>query len=264
LTAFVGTITIGRSKFSANGGGGLYILPRSAQSVSIQDSTISGNTGGTGGLVLYAIQSEANPMTVQRTTISGNTTGGVFVVGRAQLNVENSTITGNSVTGNLRGGGGIAAISVAGGTPDIVVRLSTIAGNSAETVGGNMEMRRANLTLENTIVGNGTSPADPDITISIGNTLTANYSLIQTPPRAIGANNITGQDPQLGPLENNGGPTLTMRPVDTSPVVNAGDPAFAAPPATDQRGVPRIGRSRVDMGAVELQTIPPRRRAVKP
>jgi len=33
--------------------------------------------------------------------------------------------------------------------------------------------------------------------------------------------------------------------------VNAGDPAFAPPPATDQRGVARVIGGRIDIGAVE-------------
>jgi hypothetical protein len=65
-------------------------------------------------------------------------------------------------------------------------------------------------------------------------------------------------------LAYNGGPTLTMAPATSSPVINAGNPAFAAPPATDQRGLPRVANGRVDMGAVEFTPSPPRRRAVKP
>ena len=64
------------------------------------------------------------------------------------------------------------------------------------------------------------------------------------------AGNIIGTDPQLGALANNGGPTQTHLPAATSPVINAGDPAFVPPPATDQRGFARVIGGRVDMGAV--------------
>ena len=55
----------------------------------------------------------------------------------------------------------------------------------------------------------------------------------------------------LGPLGNHGGLTQTRLPARTSQVINAGDPAFAARPDTDQRGVPRVWGGRVDIGAVE-------------
>jgi Bacterial Ig-like domain (group 3) len=38
-----------------------------------------------------------------------------------------------------------------------------------------------------------------------------------------------------------------------SPAIDAGDPAFAPPPATDQRGFNRVAGGRVDIGAFEYQ-----------
>ena len=59
----------------------------------------------------------------------------------------------------------------------------------------------------------------------------------------------------LAPLDDNGGPTPTRLPAASSPAVDAGDPGFAAPPATDQRGagLDRVSNGRLDIGAVELQ-----------
>ncbi len=59
-------------------------------------------------------------------------------------------------------------------------------------------------------------------------------------------NNI---DPKLGPLADNGGPTLTMALLAGSPAIDAGDSA-AAPPQ-DQRGVPRPVGVAADSGACE-------------
>lgn len=56
-------------------------------------------------------------------------------------------------------------------------------------------------------------------------------------------------NPQLGPLANNGGPTLTMSPLPGSPSIDAGNDSSA--PATDQRGVPRPQGAHVDIGAME-------------
>ena len=76
---------------------------------------------------------------------------------------------------------------------------------------------------------------------------------------------ILGQDPQLGALAANGGPTQTMKPAATSPVVDQGS-AFGL--GTDQRGlarpfdaptIPNSGGDASDIGAVELQAseVPP-------
>ena len=40
-------------------------------------------------------------------------------------------------------------------------------------------------------------------------------------------------------------------PLVGSPVINAGDPAFAGAPTTDQRGLARVAQSRIDLGSVE-------------
>jgi len=71
----------------------------------------------------------------------------------------------------------------------------------------------------------------------------------------IASNNPAGNDsfanPKLGPLADNGGPTMTMALLAGSPAIDSG--AAAGAPATDQRGVPRPQGSRVDMGAYEYQ-----------
>ena len=135
-----------------------------------------------------------------------------------------------------------------------VVVYSTINANTATVLGGNLELNSFPVvTIDNSIIANGTAPANPDMRTGAAN-VTMNYSLIKDPTGATfaGANNITGVDPQLGALANNGGPTLTHLPALTSPVLNAGNLAFVAPPSTDQRGFARVVGGRIDMGSVEL------------
>ena len=63
-------------------------------------------------------------------------------------------------------------------------------------------------------------------------------------------------DPLLGPLADNGGPTLTCGLLPGSPAINTGDPA-CPPPDTDQRGFPRPEGIRCDIGAFEgVQVVP--------
>jgi hypothetical protein len=65
-------------------------------------------------------------------------------------------------------------------------------------------------------------------------------------------------DPLLGPLQDNGGPTLTHLPLPGSPAIDAGDPNFTPPPFRDQRGpcFYRVWSRRIDVGSVETQPRP--------
>jgi choice-of-anchor A domain-containing protein len=61
--------------------------------------------------------------------------------------------------------------------------------------------------------------------------------------------NLTAAELKLGPLQDNGGPTFTHALLCGSPAIDAGDNADA--PETDQRGLPRIVNSVIDIGAYE-------------
>ncbi|MBP7622659.1 MAG: hypothetical protein KA763_01720, partial [Xanthomonadales bacterium] len=64
-----------------------------------------------------------------------------------------------------------------------------------------------------------------------------------------------GVDPKLGPLQDNGGPTLTRALLSSSPAIDVGQNSTCA--TTDQRGVTRPadgdgnGSKICDLGAVE-------------
>jgi len=70
-----------------------------------------------------------------------------------------------------------------------------------------------------------------------------------------GSGDQISTDPMLGPLQNNGGPTLTHALLLRSPAIDAGDPNFTPPPSYDQRGSPfvRVFSGRIDIGSVEAQ-----------
>jgi hypothetical protein len=68
-------------------------------------------------------------------------------------------------------------------------------------------------------------------------------------------------DAKLGPLANNGGPTLTHALLSNSPALEAGNPSgVGGNPQFDQRGTPflrivdfdGVGGARIDIGAVEM------------
>jgi hypothetical protein len=61
---------------------------------------------------------------------------------------------------------------------------------------------------------------------------------------------LNNTDAKLGPLADNGGPTLTMALLPGSPAIDAGNTSLA--PATDQRGVRRPFSLAADIGAFEF------------
>jgi hypothetical protein len=259
-------------------GGGVFFYSSDA-AADIQDSVISNNHAyaSGGGIYLYNIDSD---VTIARTTISGNTAdccgGGMFLYGTSggKLTIDASTISGN-IAGNVGGAAFLYYINdpltiqnstISGNQASYVggiffysayasptISLTTIAGNSASGAVGGVFLYGGTLPVDNSIIAGNSAPVGPDVAGS--GTFDLNYSLVQDTTAAnvtVNPGSITGVPAQLGPLQNNGGPTQTMMPAPTSPVINAGDPAFAPPSATDQRGFARVVAGRVDMGAVEV------------
>lgn len=256
-----GPLTIERTVISDNAaaddGGGIYFYDPD-QSVSITDSTISGNTADGDGGGIYLYDTDGGVVTIERTTISGNSasSGGGVSLGDPDnpVTVVNSTISGNSALGGSGGG-----VFLGGGLyADLSFAHSTIAGNSAATAGGNLLIVAGSVAFDHTVVADGVAASYADISTSTD--LDANWSLIEdsngVPLSVTSADNIVDTDPVLGPLVNNGGLTQTKLPGVGSQLIDAGDPAFAAPPATDQRGVGRVLGTAVDIGAVEVLVAP--------
>ena len=90
--------------------------------------------------------------------------------------------------------------------------------------------------LGNTILVGNSAGHGPD---GSGTINSSDYNLIQntsdTTITGTTSHNLTGQNPLLGPLSDNGGPTPTMAPLTGSPVIDRGK-SFGL--LTDQRGAP--------------------------
>jgi hypothetical protein len=233
--------------------------------LKIIGSVISGNTApGAGGGVFD--QGDSNfgfDDYIADSTISGNSagTGGGGLFGHNSLGtIVSSTISGNHATGAQAGG--------AYSYYRTVFDDSTIAGNTAiGTAGGIFIDEKYVDTLSNSVVADNTAAGgDPDV---VG-TFDTDFSLIEDTTGAtifdtVPASNITGTDPMLGALQNNGGPTPTRLPATGSPVIDQG----RANAASDQRGQTRAfnfpaiansaasGADGSDMGAVEVHPPPP-------
>lgn len=174
------------------------------------------------------------------------------------LTMHNSTLSGNSA---VRDGGGIWAQS---GT--LWMLNSTLSGNSAVNYGGGINFHDSvELKVGNSIVAGNKAPYGKEIFRQGAYFTDQGHNLFGEN----GASGLLGATPRsddlilagpigtaIGPLTNNGGPTLTHHPVANSPVINAGDNVLvAANMDTDQRGAgfPRIVNGTVDIGAVELR-----------
>jgi CSLREA domain-containing protein len=220
-------------------GGGIMVSPGALTltRVAVTGNTAN-NTNGGGGIVVGG----ASTLNVIESTISGNHAtvasgvgGGIFNNG-GTLSIVNSTISGNDVTQGQ--GGGI--FGTGGGSTTL--SSSTITGNTAQTGGGIRVTGGHPATIKNTIVGGNTGTvAGPDMSNggSTGTFSSAGFNLIKstsdatiTETQNLGTN-ITGVDPQLFALADNGGPTKTHALQCTSPAIDKG---FNFTLATDQRG----------------------------
>jgi hypothetical protein len=170
--------------------------------------------------------------TVSRNTITPSSSGGgagVYFIGGATGSIFSCTISSNRING-----GNLASSSLRGGGILVTTANALTLGNSI--VAANLITNTANGTTSSSIFG----------TIS-----NAGF-------------NITGGDPLLGPLQNNGGTTPTHALLAGSPAIDAGY-SFGA--VRDQRGFVRpadtltltnaLGGDGSDIGAFETAvTIP--------
>jgi predicted outer membrane repeat protein len=186
---------------------------------------------------------------VSGSTFSGNSSaergGGISYGGRynSSLTVSNSTFIGNSAGSE---GGGVYSSTSDG----VTVSNSTLTGNSAGQQGGGVYSALGFLTLKNTIVANSPGGNNCSGAITDGG---GNLSYPDTTCPGINLN------PRLYPLQDNGGPTMTMALGPGSGALDAGNDAVcAAPPVNylDQRGHVRPKGSGCDIGAVEQDPYP--------
>jgi hypothetical protein len=248
------SMTIADSMISDNSGPGVW----NVGFLTVLNSTISGNSAGQaldGGGILSGTSFKAPAsVTLINSTISGNSAsgaGGGIANYYWGVTIVNSTISGNSA-GDA--GGGISSSGVQ-------ISNSTLSGNSAVYGGGIYNVAgQYGGTLEtgNTIFNGGASGEN---IVSNGGTVTSHgYNVCNDDGGGYlnGPGDQINTDPLLGPLQDNGGPTLTHMLLPGSPAIEAGDPNFTPPPFHDQRGpcFYRVFGRRIDVGSVETRPGP--------
>ncbi len=217
-------------------GGGIY-SSGSFNSLTITNSTIAENSaiGGGGG----NSDSENNNFPSNGGNAAG---GGIFA---SSLSLDNSTITGNTTTAGSAGqstdylgdlfGTGSPGAAAAGGitvTFESSLENSIISGNTSDGVFDDLRGHVLGADVINNLIGVGQGPGND-----------------------VFGNKVGIDNPQLAPLGDYGGPTETMPPLPGSPAIDSGDNDSADGLSTDQRGLPRIFNSTVDIGAVESQPV---------
>ncbi len=222
-------------------GGGLGLT---ADTGTLTDSTLDGNTAAKGG----GLEAVVTALTIAGSTISNNRASGLG--GGANLSATSGTVMNSTFSGNAADAGGGGA-SVFG---SLVLRSVTLADNAAPT--GQALFAGKVFAMGGSIVTGGAGGQCAGLAItSLG------FNVDSTASCGLAGPGDQTADAQLGPLQDNGGPTFTRLPGPTSPAIDRGDPA--ACPATDQRGQARPtdgngdGTAACDAGAVEFLDLCP-------
>jgi CSLREA domain-containing protein len=247
-------------------GGGIFNLQDGAGMTSFQDfahietTAFSGNAAKYGGAIYHdGFITPGSLLTLVNSTVSGNSVagasptpspsptpgaagGGLYIYG-GQVQLLNTTIASNRVNLGflLHQNGGIGGGLYFTAQAMFTAQNSLIANNAR---GNGIMLDTPDDGFSDTAPG----PITGQLAFDLIETTT---NFFVTGPQG---GNIFGQDPLLGPLQNNGGPTQTHALLPGSPAINA---ANGNAPARDQRGY--IRPDAPDIGSFEFGgTIPVR------
>lgn len=259
--SFFGSLDVLRGTFDSNRGYAKGGAVFSEGPTVFRDTTMTRNSSSDGGAIYF----NGNPtLTVQifNSTISNNSASrdGGGIVNTAQLFVVNSTISGNVANGN---GGGIANTELAWlYNTSIINNDSSHDRNPPGGIGGGVYNQPGKrFVTTNALIADNTTLDAPIPDDCNGVLEVYGFNLLAD----VGGCSFTGNGlagvgfslpNTLGPLANNGGPTMThallaaSEAIDTTTAQGCIGPTGALL-ATDQRGAPRIAGTKCDVGAYE-------------
>lgn len=229
------------------GSGGVVMIWGLIERSTIADNR-AGECDGAGGVV--AIDSQ-----IWNSTISGNIAGSSYSEPSGSMQVggvlsDVSTIVGSTITGNVN----LAPVGAWTGPGGLLARRL-----SPPAFAGNLSAIQDTILAGNRDATGAPSDCEGSVT-SDGHNLVGSIAGCAYGARS---SDLVGVAPRLGPLADNGGPTLTHAPRHNSLAIDAWavsrlarDPAC---PLVDQRGIRRPqdgngdGRLGCDIGAVELR-----------
>jgi hypothetical protein len=241
-------LSVINSTFSSNSadasGGGVYNHGTAGNvTLMLNNSTFDTNSAENNGGGIY----------------NGDFSSGMFNVGgnarkAARINAMSQIVDGDgrrsAAIGNGAGGGGTSIVEISN---------TTFYGDSA-SVGGSIynflgQTSRATVYLANTILKAGANGGN--ISDDLGTVISHGYNLSSDGCGGFltGPGDQVNTDPMLGPLQDNGGPTLTHALLPGSPAIDAGGPSFTPLSFYDQRGAGfhRVVNGHIDIGSFEAQ-----------
>ncbi len=231
--------------------------------LTVTNSTIGPyNTAPVGGGIFLS----QGIVTLDRSTVYSNTAqngAGIYNYVSQGLYLINSTVSHNTAATN---GGGIYNHGITN------VYNSTIVFNSADTAaisssaaGGVFSDNAGTFNLRNTLLAGNNVAVDRTPSDCAGTIHSYGFNLFgENPPCTLGSGDgawdVVNSLFLIGPLQSNGGPTLTHALLAGSNAIDNGDPALGCVGpsdllATDQRGLPRVVGASCDVGAFEF--LPP-------
>ena len=272
------TITNNTVSSSGGDGGGINVTSSTA---FISGTTVSGNNlqtlGGTTGGGINSVTSStagspASFLRIENSTVSNNSAqqgGGIYSSGGGTLRMANVTVSNNTTSTTDAGSSNGGGVYVNLGTG--IITNSTVAGNTAGGTGagggiyttGAGSATIANSIFADNVAGTANSQEVRATTTTGGSFNTRGVNIIEGTASGtiniVNGSNITGVDPQLSPLANNGGRVQTQAITTASNAYNAGVNSEALDTqdfylAVDGRGVgfARIVGGTVDIGAFEF------------
>jgi hypothetical protein len=221
-------------------------------------TNIGAGGGGGGGGLGGAIFNHGGTITITNSTFSGNSAiGGVGGNGTTQS--MNGHIGLGSAASIFNRNGFVTALNctftnnTANADPAAISARAFV--SLGDGSGGN-----AIVVLNNCIIGQSDVDIDKQEFATFNNNQgttsgSGKGNLVRSLQAAFGFSVNSVEDPRLGPLADNGGPTFTHRPSAGSPVIDNGDNSLLSRMTTDQRrgSTVRVFNGKVDIGAVEEQ-----------
>jgi predicted outer membrane repeat protein len=268
-----GTLIVTNSLFinnTATGDGAA--IQEGGPSTTITNTEFENNSSGGNGGALFA---NGTTLIINSSTFVGNTSAGnggaIEVETTGSATITNTTITGNQALNNGgANGGGIDAVML--GTGTLMLQNDTINGNFATNGGGVFWDGSGTFSVRNTIIAANTNGSDglgPDangsgvaftdlggnlIGVSGAGSGNTGFNAATTQTGTVG----NPLDPKLGPLQDNGGPTVgapgdsihlqTEAPLKGSPAIGKG--ILTGAPNKDERGFQSVVNGKINVGAV--------------
>lgn len=236
-------------------GGAIYQIQ---STTNINNCTFTENQNFLGGgAIYYENNPSVSPSTIRDSTFNGNRAidGSAFYIDSTYLSMINSTVTANS---NIQSGGCTIRIS---NNSSVTYINNTISRNITQSSNVILILSSSLLQIANNIISINNNNVNIDINNTSGSVSDFGSNMFSSVSTIIGFSphptDIYG-NPQLDTLGNYGGPTQTLPPLTTSPVIDAGNVGVADFVAltTDQRGLPRFcgtGDNRtIDIGSVQI------------